>query len=140
VRRPRTSIVEAAGLSVLEHRLLAAGFEFAIPGFDRGIDVFAYREKPFQAFPIQLKAARNEGIGIDRKYAKRGLHLAYVVNALSQNPVVYVLPYDDAERIIAGPHLDTMSWRVRGLWRYSKPTKRLISELLPYQNAENWFD
>lgn len=130
--------VERAGRAALEHRLLSAGFQVAEPTYDAGVDLIVFTERPFVAYPVQIKAAIKDDVAIDRKYGERGVYMAYIFGALSEHPRIAVLPYAEAERIIAGPHRHTASWTERGQWK-TVLGPRHEEGFAPYWSPDRWF-
>ncbi len=137
--RDATLRVERAGRIALEHRLIAAGYQVAVPVYDAGIDLIVFSEEPFMAWPVQLKAAASDPVSVQKKYDSRDMYIAYVHHALSDAPAVFVMPYGEAVRIIAEPHAQTASWKDEGVWRYPTLTARLREEIEPYSKPGNWF-
>jgi hypothetical protein len=132
-----TQQTELVGRSWLEARLIRAGFEVARPARDRGIDLIAFGDtatEPFWACPIQVKAASVESFSLDRKYADRGIVMAYVWQALSAEPRLYLVPYDDAVTLL-GAARDTKSWQEEGRWAVTRPSVSLKAALEPFHEA-----
>ena len=113
-----TQQIELVGRAWLEARLIRAGFEVARPARDRGIDLIAFSDtasETFWACPIQLKAASAESFSLDRKYANRGIVMAYLWDALSIEPTLFLVPYEDALSLL-GNAQNTKSWEIDGRW------------------------
>ena len=88
--------VEMLGLHQVSLSLVSAGYEVAVPRWDAGVDVIAFRSSPtFLARPLQIKAAASFGFGIYRKYQRfPGLIMTYAINLREREPIVYAMPYD----------------------------------------------
>lgn len=147
-----SQITEIIGRNWLVNELLSAGLEVATPLRDHGIDLIAYfdldvsKESPhlarFMARPIQMKAINGERFMLDRKYEKfPDLLLVYVWHL--EDPartVAYALTYsaahDIAERM---GWTATETWKQRGTYNMSMPSKALISLLEVYRaTGERW--
>ena len=79
----------AASAVVIRSRSIQKSHSLPTPEVDRGIDLTAFREvgdRGIQALPLQLKCASTASFSLDRKYAGRGIVLAYVWNVLSPLP------------------------------------------------------
>jgi hypothetical protein len=134
--------VEMAGRNWLTAQLLARGLEVAVPAVDRGVDLIVFREvgeAGIRALPLQLKCATAERFGLDRKYAGRGIPLAYIWNALGA-PVGYFMTYDEALELIGEGARATDSWAVRGLYTYPRIPVDLRARLEPYRDRWAWLE
>ena len=143
-----TQITEILGRNRLISEILQSGLEVAIPQRDRGIDLIAYKDfsdktDKFVAKPIQMKASTNQSFKLLTKYSKfRDLIIAYVWNINDEkNCVTYALTYDEAYKICKEMGwTKTLSWK-NGGYGTTKPSKKLVSLLKPYQmSPEKWWD
>ena len=127
---------ELIGRAHLEMRLLQNGFEVASPARDRGIDLIAYSDepgKPFQAVPIQMKAATKRSFAVERKYERRGIVFAYVWHIL-ETPRLFLVPYKEAVALLPESSRQRDTWKNKGKWNISRPSKALATELLAYED------
>lgn len=140
--KTNSQIVELIGRNYLVSELLKAGFEVASPLRDRGVDLIAYMDidediDRFVGIPIQLKAASKRSFSINRKYNKfPNLIMAYVWDLASTEyqPTIYALT--QAEAVAVGDlmgYTNTNSWKVKGSYEQTQPSKRLIEYLQPFQ-------
>ena len=134
-----TKQVELIATSWLEMQLLQQGYEVARPLRDKGIDLIAYRDDEdhvFSATPIQVKSARKRTFSIERKYANRGIVMAYIWEATSGQPELFLVPYDDAVDLLGniGDALNSASWLEKGGYSSQAPSKKLCDELEKYRN------
>lgn len=85
VRIERAAVL-AVERSVLEHTDLVT----AAPSADFGIDLLAFRTKPFGVVPIQVKGA-GSGMTVWGKHAQAPIIIAYVIDPLSDSPNVCIM-------------------------------------------------
>ena len=137
-----TQIVELIGRNYLVGELLKAGFEVASPLRDRGVDLIAYMDidediDQFVGIPIQLKAASKRTFSIHRKYNKfPNLIMAYVWDIASTDlqPTIYALTQQEAVAVgDAMEYTKTASWLVGGSYDQTRPSRKLIELLKPYE-------
>ncbi|MFH1417536.1 MAG: hypothetical protein ABII12_04520 [Planctomycetota bacterium] len=135
-----TQVIEVLGRNRLVDELLKADLEVALPVRDRGVDVIAYADlgsqvSEFAARPIQMKAASTATFSVDRKYRRiRDLLIAYVWYVQEpERAVTYALTFGEASAVSdAMGWTKTASWR-NGLYTTTRPSKKLVSLLKPYQ-------
>jgi hypothetical protein len=135
-----SQVIEVLGRQRLITELLRDGLEVAVPVRDRGVDLIAYADLSqqvtrFASRPIQMKAATASAFGVDQKYKRiADLILAYVWHlGEPQAAVTYALPYADAVQVAtAMGWTETASWQ-QGQYHSSRPSKRLLSLLAPYE-------
>src|SRR5262245_24121528 len=123
-----TQQIELVGRSWLESRLTRAGFEVARPARDKGIALIVFRDRPgarFHAVPIQMKAASAQVFSVEHKYLNRGIVMAYIWNALTADPRLFLVPHDDAVTLLPAQTLATDSWTRDGRWVTTRPSKEL---------------
>ena len=94
-RRQDVRVERSAVLSVERSILDLTDLITAQPSSDFGIDLLAFRSEPFGVIPIQVKGAAS-GLTVSRQYASSPLVLAYVIDPLSQSPVVSIMSGSDA--------------------------------------------
>ncbi len=142
-----SQIVELIGRNYLVSELLKAGFEVATPLRDRGVDLIAYIDLDddidrFVGIPIQLKAASKRTFSLHRKYNKfPNLIMAYVWDiASTELPTIYALTQQEAVAVgDSMGYTKTASWQVGGSYDQTRPSKKLIEHLKPYQmTSETW--
>lgn len=151
-----TQLTELIGRNWLVNELLRAGLEVATPLRDRGIDLIAYRDldvEPktagtpgspahFAALPIQMKAVTGKRFTVDSKYAKFPdllvVHIWHVEDPA--RTIAYGLTYPEMSALAeAQGWTSTPTWKQRGLYNMSSPSKQLISLLQPYtMTRERW--
>jgi hypothetical protein len=135
-----SQVIEVLGRQRLIGELLRDGLEVAVPVRDRGVDLIAYADLSqqvalFASRPIQMKAATTSGFGLDQKYERiADLIMAYVWHLGNpQAAVTYALPYAEAVKVAAAMGwTDTVSWQ-QGKYHSSRPSKRLLGLLAPYE-------
>jgi len=138
--------VEIIGRSYLVSMLVSDGLEVARPERDRGVDLIAYLDLDeagrFVACPIQLKAATTASFSLFSKYERIAqLLLAYVWYPNDPGQAcAYALRYDEAKSV--ADQMDwtrTESWRARGWYSTTRPSRRLQTLLEPYRmGAGDW--
>lgn len=130
-----SSEVELVGRGHLIEEVLRAGLQAATPLFDRGIDLLVFREGPFRARPIQLKAATRASFEVSSKYQGRGLLLALVWGVGTTERECFAMPYKEALAIASRMgYLETASWG-RGTYATTRPSARLRQMLEPWRST-----
>jgi hypothetical protein len=127
--------IEAVGTAWFISKLIAEGFEVAIPSIDHGIDLIVFRERGrhgISAVPIQLKIASGESFSIDRKYKHRGLLMAYIWYAVSDRPKFFIVPEPETVFLLDKKTRETDSFKKEGKWSFSRPSKKLKEKLNAY--------
>lgn len=136
VRKLDKQQVELVGRAHLETRLLQEGFEIARPIRDRGVDLVTYCENSgFPMMPIQLKAFVGQSFNLDKKYARRGIVMAYVWNCNSAQPEVYIMTYRQAVQMLSSTQRQTISWKKHGRYSITRVTPDFARRFKKYQNA-----
>ena len=147
-----TQIIELLGRYKLISEILNSGLEVAIPERDRGIDLIAYTDftdktEEYLSKPIQMKASTERSFGIWKKYSKfSNLIMAYIWYIQDENKcVTYALTYKEVLEIAEKMHwTKTSSWKDKGGYITTKPSKKLIKLLEPYmmnsKNSKKWED
>jgi uracil-DNA glycosylase len=131
--------VELVGRAWLEARLTREGVEVARPARDRGIDLVVFHDiadQPFRAVPIQMKASTERVFSINRKYIGRGIVMAYVWHVLRPEPRLFLVPHDEAIKLLSEKTLATASWTEDGAWTTTRPSAELEAALARYENLE----
>ncbi|MDZ4371570.1 MAG: hypothetical protein U1C74_09150 [Phenylobacterium sp.] len=135
-----TVAIEIAGRNWLTSQLLTKGFEVATPAVDQGIDLIVFREvgeAGIRALPLQLKCGSAESFSLDRKYAGRGIPMAYVWNVLDQ-PTAYFLTYDEALSVLGEQAASTASWNEKGYYASTRISSALRARLEPFRSRWDW--
>ena len=143
-----SQVLELIGRNYLVSELLKAGLEVASPLRDRGVDLIAYIDidenvDQFVGIPIQMKAASKRTFSIHRKYNKfPNLIMAYVWDLASTEfqPAIYALTQVEAVAVadLMG-YTKTASWLVGGSYDQTRPSKKLVEYLQPFQmTTETW--
>jgi hypothetical protein len=144
-----SQVVELLGQQRLAGELLRAGLEVAFPARDRGIDLIAYADTgegvdQFSAKPIQMKAASHRSFGIWKKYFKfPDMLIAYVWHLNGEHPpVTFALTVAEAEGVAeAMAWTKTSSWIDKGGYGTTRPSKKLLSFLEPFEmSPEGWWN
>jgi hypothetical protein len=92
--RVERAAILATERSILEHTDLIT----AQPAVDFGIDLLAFRPKPFAVAPIQVKG-KQSGLTVWRKHAEWPLLVVYVLDPLGEYPLVAIMTGEDAWRL-----------------------------------------
>ncbi len=133
--------VELVGRAALEAALVRHGFEVARPNRDKGIDLIVYEARPgglFQALPIQMKAKTSEGFDIKTKYDRiPGLVLAYVWGVGDTSQRFFLMTYSEAVALL-GHRATTSSWREKGGYNTSTPSRELSAAIRKYEDRWDW--
>lgn len=99
VDRELDTRVERSAVLAVERSLLAVPpWITAHPVSDFGTDLVAFRMEPFKAVPVQVKGARS-GLTVWRRYGQWPIIMAYVVEPLSDAPLVSIMTGEDAWRL-----------------------------------------
>lgn len=128
---------EATAIHWLEKKLAKEGFGSARPVKDHGIDLIAYTDignNKFHAVPLQVKAADEARFVVERKYAGRGIVMTYIWHAHSRTPRLFLVPYEDAVKMLPEQTQQAPCWVAKGIWSVPKPGKIWISKLEPFEN------
>ena len=131
--------VELIATSWMEAQLMRKGYEVARPLRDKGIDIIAYRDDPdhaFSATPIQIKSAQKKTFSIQKKYADRNIVMAYIWNATSDAPTLFLVPYAEAVQLLdsIGDAINSTSWVEYGAYSSQSPSKALIEKMKPFKD------
>ena len=136
-----TQTIEILGRNRLVDELLVAGLEVAMPLRDRGIDLITYVDlaanvSKFAAVPLQMKAASTRAFSIDRKYTKiSNLVIVYIWGLRSPaHAQSFALTYSEVMTIAEAMGWTTsQSFRIKGRYSTSYPSKKLCELLAPYK-------
>jgi len=135
--------LEVVGKNWLVSELLKAGFQTAVPSYDKGIDLIAFRppnkNEMLKAVPLQLKVSKNEVFSLNSKYSEcRGLLLVYIWHTLGPHTECFALRYNEAFKIMQERgYTRTASWKVEGEYTTNKPSAELKKTLKLYKCGPN---
>jgi hypothetical protein len=88
--------VERAAVAAVESSLLRlTDLSLAMPLVDHGIDLIAFRPRPFATAGVQVKGAVS-GLTVYSKYVAEPVLISYVLKPLSPAPEVFILTGADA--------------------------------------------
>lgn len=129
--------IEALGRCRLKSALIEAGLEVATPERDNGVDLIAYRWAPesgdFVAVPIQMKAARDFTLSVDRKCERSpDLVIAYVMRVREDDHAIFALTYDESKEVARGLKWTRTAPWAAGYYVQTRPSKALVAQLEPY--------
>ncbi len=135
-----THLVEALGRNRLIEELLRAEFDVALPFYDRGVDLIAYKDRGvegchFAARPIQMKAFSKAGFSLFRYHARiHDLIMAYVWHVDdAANRLTYALTYREAVTVFKEMgYTKTKSWKRKG-YTNTQPGKKLCGLMEGYR-------
>jgi len=139
----RPALVGRAGELLVAAELLRQGVEVALPAFDHGIDLIAYRlpggQWPYAKFvPIQVKAASGTNFNFQKTWFMRvtGVVLVHVWNIITI-PEFYIFDgVESAEATLGPQHTQTSSWRDKGGYTVTHPGEEHRKRM--NQNRDKW--
>ncbi len=127
----KSALTGAAGELLVAAELLRRGIDVAIPAYDRGIDLIAYREDRFeQVVPIQVKTGSKSRFGFNKAWFRvPGLVLVHVWHTETA-PEFYIFgSVADMEDALGPNPVSTVSWREKGAYSITNPNSSAVSRM-----------
>jgi len=131
-----SALTGKAGELLVAGELLRRGIDVAIPAYDRGIDLLAYREHDLtKVVPIQVKARAETGYNFQRSWFKyNGLVLVHAWR-MQYAPQFYIFGgLDDVEEALGPTSSKSKSWAVDGRYNVTDPGPELIARMQSHRN------
>lgn len=132
----KSALIGSAGELLVAAELLRRGIDVAIPAYDRGVDLIAYREHRFdRVAPIQVKAGSKGRFGFNRAWFKvPGLILVHVWHAETL-PAFYIFSsIADVEDALGPQRTSTASWREKGAYSITEPKGEAVERMQPHRD------
>jgi hypothetical protein len=142
------ALIGKAGESLVAAELLQRGVHVAVPVYDGGVDLIAYREREFRkVVPIQVKARSETLFHFEKSWFDRapGMTLVQVWFVWTEPKFFIFSSVKDVEDALGPVHAASASWTKKGGYNVTHPIKdqvermqshqdrwdRIISQLLP---------
>lgn len=130
------ALIGKAGEAAVASELMRRHIDVAYPAHDAGVDLIAYLEYSLTKFvPVQVKARSSSCYQFNRDWFRiDGLVLVQVWNML-QVPEFYIFNgLEDVEDALGEIHCATESWRMKGAYTSTSPTKKEVERMQRYRN------
>ncbi len=134
-----TQQVEVLGRNLLITTLVSSGLEVARPERDRGVDLIAYLDlagEAFFALPLQMKAATQRVVSVDKKYERLPwLHIVYAwsVRDPAQAQFFCLSPTEALALATRLGWTETNAWTRDGRYATNAPSARVLEALQPHE-------
>jgi hypothetical protein len=131
-----SALTGKAGELLVAGELLRRSVDVAVPAYDKGIDLLAYREHDLtKMVPIQVKARASTGYNFQRSWFRyKGLVLIHVWR-LQETPEFYVFAsLDEVEDALGPAHCKSKSWAVDGGYNVTDPGAGAVGRMQPHRD------
>jgi hypothetical protein len=131
-----SALTGKAGELLVAGELLRRGIDVAIPAYDRGIDLLAYREHDLtKVVPIQVKARGGTGYNFQRSWFKyKGLVLVHVWRMQSEPEFYVFCGLDEVEDALGATFSKSKSWVTDGGYNVTDPGPEAVARMQPHRN------
>ena len=131
-----SALTGKAGELLVAGELLRRGVDVANPAYDKGIDLFAYRETDLtKVVPIQVKARAGTGYNFQRSWFKfEGLVLVHVWRTQAEPEFYIFCRLDEVEQALGPTFSKSKSWAVDGGYNVTNPGPDAIARMQRHRN------
>ncbi len=134
--RHYSALIGKAGEALVAAELLRRHVDVAVPTYDGGVDLIAYREHNFQHIvPIQVKAGSRNRFNFQKSWFRiDGLVLIHVWNVRT-TPEFYIFASLDQVVEALGPrYAASPSWMNKGGYSVTDPGPEIVERMQPHRD------
>jgi hypothetical protein len=131
-----SALTGKAGELLVAGELLRLGVDVAMPAYDKGIDLLAYREHDLtKMLPIQVKARAGTGYNFQRSWFRYANLVLVHVWRLQVKPEFYIFAGLNEVEHALGPTLSkSKSWAVDGGYNVTDPGVEAVARMQPHRD------